>query len=97
MLYKGSILLLERDQQGSGADLAILLIEVLTKSETKPSPEWIEKIAKLFEIMNSDIPERETFLTNAVKWSMDENKKGHPLLHKVTTVYALCLMNGSIT
>lgn len=83
LLYKGSTLLLQRDQQGSGADLAILLIDVLTKSETKPCQEWIEKMAKLFELMNSSIPERETFLTNAVKWSMDNNKKGHPLLHKV--------------
>lgn len=82
LLYKGSTLLLQRDQQGSGADLAILLIEVLNKSETKPCQEWIEKIAKLFEKMSSSIPERETFLTNAVKWSMDNNKKGHPLLHK---------------
>ncbi|CAG9584387.1 unnamed protein product [Danaus chrysippus] len=88
LLYKGSTLLLQRDQQGSGADLAILLVEVLTKSEMPPCHEWIEKIAKLFEIMNSSIPEREIFLTNAVKWSMDENKKGHPFLHKkIAEVY----------
>ncbi|KAM3964436.1 Golgi to ER traffic protein 4 homolog [Aphomia sociella] len=88
LLYKGSTVLLQRDQQGSGADLAILLIDVLNKSETKPCEEWIDKIAKLFEIMNSSIPERETYLTNAVKWSMDSNKKGHPLLHKkIAEVY----------
>ncbi|XP_049868916.1 Golgi to ER traffic protein 4 homolog [Pectinophora gossypiella] len=88
LLYKGSTLLLQRDQQGSGADLAILLIDVLTKSDTKPCEEWIDKLAKLFEIMNSSIPERETFLTNSVKWSMDSNKKGHPLLHKrIAEVY----------
>lgn len=83
LLYKGSTLLLQRDQHGSGADLAILVVDVLTKSETKPCDEWIDKLAKLFEIMDSSIPERESFLTNAVKWSMDSNKKGHPLLHKV--------------
>ncbi|KAG6442356.1 hypothetical protein O3G_MSEX002275 [Manduca sexta] len=88
LLYKGSTLLLQRDQQGSGADLAILLIDVLTKSETKPCEEWIDKIAKLFEIMSASIPERETYLSNAVKWSMDSNKKGHPLLHKkIAEVY----------
>ncbi|XP_013199883.1 Golgi to ER traffic protein 4 homolog [Amyelois transitella] len=88
LLYKGSTLLLQRDQQGSGADLAILLIDVLTKSETKPCEEWIDKIAKLFGIMDSSIPERESYLTNAVKWSMDNNKKGHPLLHKkIAEVY----------
>ncbi|XP_068631747.1 Golgi to ER traffic protein 4 homolog [Battus philenor] len=82
LLYKGSSLLLKHDQQGSGADLAILIVEVLTKSETKTSEEWIEKVASLFGQMHSSIPEREIFLTNAVKWSMDSNKKGHPLLHK---------------
>ncbi|KAI8435910.1 hypothetical protein MSG28_004095 [Choristoneura fumiferana] len=88
LLHKGATLLLQRDQQGSGADLAILLLDVLTKSETQPSEEWIEKLANLFEIMSSTIPERETFLTNAVKWSMDNNKKGHPLLHKkIAEVY----------
>lgn len=83
LLYKGSMLLLQRDQQGSGADLALLLVDVLTKSETKPCEEWFDKIAKLFELINSNIPEREAFLTNSVKWSMDNNKKGHPILHKV--------------
>ncbi|KPJ08157.1 Golgi to ER traffic protein 4-like [Papilio machaon] len=88
LLYEGSTLLLLRDQQGSGADLAILLVDVLNKSETKPSEEWIEKIAKLFELMHSGIPERDTYLTNAVKWSMDNSKKGHPLLHqKIAEVY----------
>lgn len=86
LLYKGSTLLLQRDQQGSGADLALLIIDVLNKSETKPCEEWIDKISKLFELMNASIPERESFLTNAVKWSMDDNKKGHPLLHKVNNL-----------
>ncbi|XP_026751846.1 Golgi to ER traffic protein 4 homolog [Galleria mellonella] len=88
LLHKGSTVLLQHDQQGSGADLAILLIDVLNKSEIKPCEEWIEKLAKLFEMMSSSIPEREIFLTNAVKWSMDANKKGHPLLHKkIAEVY----------
>lgn len=88
LLYKGSTLLLQRDQQGSGADLAILLIDVLNKSETKPCREWVEKLAKLFELMHCSLPERETYLTNSVKWSMDNNKRGDPLLHKkIAEVY----------
>lgn len=83
LLNNGSSLLLQHDQQGSGADLAILFIEVLIKSETKPNEEWIDKLAKLFELMSAGIPEREQFLTNAVKWSMHNSKKGHPLLHQV--------------
>lgn len=88
LLYKGSTLLLQHDQQGSGADLALLFIDVLTKSESKPNEELIEKIGQLFAMMTSSLPEREMFLTNAVKWSMDDNKKGHPLLHKkIAEVY----------
>lgn len=83
LLNQGSKILLEKNQQGSGADLANLLVEVLVKSETKPCIEWIEKIAELLSLMSPTIPERELFLTNSVKWSMDSNKKGHPYLHKV--------------
>ncbi|GBP89617.1 Golgi to ER traffic protein 4 homolog [Eumeta japonica] len=82
LLFKGSTLLLQRDQQESGADLAILLVDVLVKSGTKPCEEWIEKLASLFELMSSSLPERESYLTNSVKWSLDSNKRGHPLLHK---------------
>ncbi|XP_045497283.1 Golgi to ER traffic protein 4 homolog [Colias croceus] len=88
LLYNGALILLQRDQQGSGADLSILLLDVLSKSETKPTEEWIEKIAKLFELINASVPERDTFLINAVKWSMDDGKIGHPLLHKrIAQVY----------
>lgn len=88
LLYKGSTLLLQRDQQESGADLAILLVDVLNKSATNPCHEWIDKIARLFELMSASIPEREAFLTNGVKWSMDNNKKGHPFLHqRIAEVY----------
>lgn len=77
-------MLLQHDQQESGADLAKLLIDVLTKSETNPCTEWIEKLGILFGLMSASIPEREAFLTNAVKWSMDNHKRGHPLLHQVS-------------
>lgn len=83
-------MLLQHDQQGSGADLAILIVDVLSKSDTNICEEWIEKLAKLFELMSSSIPEREQFLTNAVKWSMNNSKKGHPLLHQVRTTLSDC-------
>ncbi|XP_050671348.1 Golgi to ER traffic protein 4 homolog [Leptidea sinapis] len=82
LLYRGATLLIENNQHGSGVDLAILFIDVLVKSETKPNPEWIDKIVTLFKSINSSVPEKDIFLTNAVKWSMDEKKMGHPLLHK---------------
>ncbi|XP_047513297.1 Golgi to ER traffic protein 4 homolog [Pieris napi] len=88
LLHSGASILLECDQQGSGTDLAILLLDVLTKSHIKPCEEWIAKIAQLFSKMKPNVVERETFLINAVKWSMDNNKRGHPLLHKsIAEVY----------
>ncbi|VVC87305.1 unnamed protein product [Leptidea sinapis] len=82
LLFRGATILLEHNEHGSGIDLAILLIDVLAKSEIKPNEEWIDKIITLFKSMHSSVPEREIFITNVVNWSMDENMKGHPLLHK---------------
>ncbi|XP_022124942.2 Golgi to ER traffic protein 4 homolog [Pieris rapae] len=88
LLHSGANILLECDQQGSGIDLAILLLDVLTKSYIKPCEEWIKKIAQLIAKMKPNVVERETFLINAVKWSMDKNKRGHPLLHRsIAEVY----------
>lgn len=88
LLFNGSSLLLQHDQQGSGSDLGILLVDVLVKSETAISEQWIVKLAKLFELMNQNIPERDTFLASATKWTMDSNRRGHPLFHKhIAEVY----------
>ncbi|XP_047513864.1 Golgi to ER traffic protein 4 homolog isoform X2 [Pieris napi] len=88
LLQSGANILLECDQQGSGTGLAILLLDVLIKSHTQPCEEWIEKIAQLFSKIKPNVVERETFLITALKWSMDKNTRGHPLLHKrIAEVY----------
>ncbi|XP_069685148.1 Golgi to ER traffic protein 4 homolog [Periplaneta americana] len=85
LLYDGAILLLKHDQQTSGADLAILLVDVLIKSEASTSEELFSKLSRLFGMISSDVPERETFLANALQWSIkgsQQFKSGHPQLHQ---------------
>ncbi|CAH0563457.1 unnamed protein product [Brassicogethes aeneus] len=82
LLYNGSILFLERDQQISGADLGVLLVEVLVKSETKEFSVWIPKLCKIFNTITPSSLQRDQFLANIVRWSANEKSQGHPLLHQ---------------
>lgn len=70
-------------QHNSGADLGILLIEVLVKSENKNYTEWIPKLSKIFAKISSNAPERDTFLINIIRWSAQDGAHGHPFLHQV--------------
>ncbi|XP_015122743.1 Golgi to ER traffic protein 4 homolog [Diachasma alloeum] len=85
LLYNGAMLLLQRDQHASGADLGILFIDVLNRSQTERTKVYFEKITNLFSIMKQGTPERETFLHNALGWSLKHTsyKWGHPDLHKL--------------
>ncbi|XP_066603451.1 Golgi to ER traffic protein 4 homolog [Prorops nasuta] len=90
LLYSGSIKLLQHDQHASGADLGILFIDVLNKSETEPSQEYFEKITTMFSIMTPSYPERDNFIQAALRWSIkgSDFKTGHPDLHqKIAQVF----------
>jgi len=83
LLYDGAVLLLTHDQQGSGADVSNLYLDVLVKSKSNPTDENTRKVARLFELINSDVPERESFLNAAIRWSVThEYKSGYPMLHQ---------------
>ncbi|PIK37053.1 putative Golgi to ER traffic protein 4-like B [Apostichopus japonicus] len=69
LLYSGATLLLEHEQYGSGADLSILLAEVFQTSKAAVEDENIEKVAKLFQLIPQQIPERQTFLANSLRWA----------------------------
>ena len=71
-------------QFASGADLGILFIDVLTKSETNPSKGYFDKIVNLLSVMSPSSPERETFIHEALRWSIKgtTHKTGDPDLHK---------------
>lgn len=70
--------------QPSGADLGILFVDVLNKSNTQPTQIYFEKITDLFSMMNCTSPERETFLQDSLRWSLKGTnyKTGHPDLHQ---------------
>ncbi|KAA0203416.1 hypothetical protein HAZT_HAZT004544 [Hyalella azteca] len=81
LLYEGSHLLLTHNQQTSGADLAVLMLEVLESSKAQPSKVHFTRIIELFRLLNC--PERQQYLVRAVKWSSTEDfKLGHPTLHQ---------------
>jgi len=83
LLFEGSNLLLrQRDQQTSGADLANLLVDVLVKSETEPSEEYFSKLAQLLSMIRPEVAEREVLLGNALRWSSRSHANGHPSLHQ---------------
>ncbi|XP_011496018.1 PREDICTED: Golgi to ER traffic protein 4 homolog isoform X2 [Ceratosolen solmsi marchali] len=90
LLYSGSLRLLQCGQHTSGADLGILLIDVLKKSEIEPSQTYFQKIVDLFSLMTPSSPERQTFVQKAVRWSTIGSifKTGHPNFHqKLAQVY----------
>ncbi|VEN52074.1 unnamed protein product [Callosobruchus maculatus] len=84
MLYNGSLLFLEHDQQLSGADLAILLVDVLEKSEANESEDfiWAYKLSKIFSKLSASTPERDTFLAHAIRWSSKGSTYNDHVLHR---------------
>lgn len=59
---------------------------MLVKSNTMAGEAHFATLAKLFQMISSEIPERETFLANALRWSVsgtDVQKSGHPQLHQL--------------
>ncbi|GAB6025728.1 hypothetical protein CHUAL_011712 [Chamberlinius hualienensis] len=85
LLYDGALDLLIHKQNSSGADLALLFVDVLVQSNSSVADGLIEKLSRLFELMSPDLPERSKFLSSALKWSSSnsvECKFGHPKLHR---------------
>lgn len=90
LLYSGSLLFLQHEQYTSGADLGLLFIDVLKKSETEPCEKYFEKLIDLFSLMNPTSPERETFVQTSLRWSVTGSnyRTGHPSFHqKLAHVY----------
>ncbi|KAF4519387.1 hypothetical protein B566_EDAN008695 [Ephemera danica] len=73
--------LLDLLHDASGADLAILLVDVMVQAETPTTEENIKKLSQLLFLIGADIPERDTFLSKSIRWSMQgsENKKNYYL------------------
>lgn len=87
LLYKGALTLLNHDQNTSGADLGLLIVDTLEKA-AKQEPEaeqWMQKLAVLLSKIPPNVVERETLLVKSVKWSATvcKSQVGHPLMHKL--------------
>jgi hypothetical protein len=85
LLYKGATTLLKHDQSASGADLSLLIVDVLEKANLPDYEIWIQRIGVLLNKIGPNVIERETLMIKAISWSSDASKAklGHPLLHKL--------------
>lgn len=86
ILFDGSIRLINEKQFQSGADLALLLVEVLSKHKFLIPSEfekWIYHVASVIEKIDANIVERETLIVKTIKWSSSETNQKNPTLHKL--------------
>lgn len=83
LMYSGALLFFSHNQQNSAADLSMLVLESLEKSEADVMEDLLENLAKLFSLMDPNSPERVAFVSRALKWSSGgSGKLGHPVLHQ---------------
>jgi len=84
MLYDGALKLFDKEQGGSGSDLSKLYLENLVAGETKPSDEIMHKVVRLYSSIPTNLPDKDVFLSQALKWSTDKsNPSGNPRLHQL--------------
>ncbi|XP_042684054.1 Golgi to ER traffic protein 4 homolog isoform X3 [Centrocercus urophasianus] len=87
LMYSGALLFFSHNQQNSAADLSMLVLESLEKSDAKVSDDLLENLAKLFSLMDPNSPERVAFVSRALKWSSGgSGKLGHPKLHQLLAI-----------
>lgn len=85
MLFDGSVKLFNYEQGGSGVDLAKLYLEILEKSGMTPTEETMKKVGKLYQMTPSNLPDKDNFKAQALKWSLIDKQypNGHPRLHQL--------------
>ncbi|NWS98165.1 GET4 protein, partial [Mionectes macconnelli] len=87
LMYSGALLFFSHNQQNSAADLSMLVLESLEKSDAKVAEDLLENLAKLFSLMDPNSPERVAFVSRALKWSSGgSGKLGHPKLHQLLAI-----------
>jgi len=86
LLYEGALKLFAKDQGGSGADLSKLYLENLEAGDEtkKASEEIMQKVVRLYSSIPPNLPDKDLFLSQALKWSTDkQNPSGNPRLHQL--------------
>jgi golgi to ER traffic protein 4 len=88
LLLEGSQKLIAEREFQSGADLSLLLIEILQKCKYRDEEFkiWMSNVAKVIESIDQNVVERETLIVRAIKWSSECNQEnpnqGHPIMHR---------------
>lgn len=86
LLYDGAMKLSNHGQHQSAADLCMLLVETLKKSNDDADDAHMKKLGELFSVLRPDQVERQNFLSAALEWSSRKDnayKSGHPTLHSL--------------
>ncbi|CAD6993175.1 Golgi to ER traffic protein 4 homolog [Ceratitis capitata] len=90
LLWNGALRLISKQQETSGADLALLLMDTLEKRSSADGEAnndgelWIERLGTIIGNLSPTTVERETLINRAIQWSCDMsgNTFGHPKMHK---------------
>lgn len=64
LLYKGAVKFLNNEQYSSGADLGMLVIDTLEKSNIEDYDLWIQRLGILLSLINANVVEREALLVS---------------------------------
>ncbi|KAG0224787.1 hypothetical protein BGW41_004960 [Actinomortierella wolfii] len=85
LLYSGSMLLLKKEQFGSGTDLATYVVEVYTLAKVPVTDQSRDRIFDMADLMGKEVTQRKKFLQNAIRhvfWSASNSQypNGDPLL-----------------
>ncbi|KAH8311072.1 hypothetical protein KR044_004120, partial [Drosophila immigrans] len=88
LLYDGAQKLIAKEQEGSAADLCLLLLDTLEKrgpiAADTDNFEWVPRLGGLIRGLSASTVERETLIQRVVKWSTTlHGQFGHPVLHKL--------------
>ncbi|XP_005175665.1 Golgi to ER traffic protein 4 homolog [Musca domestica] len=87
LLYNGALKLISKQQETSGADLGLLLLDTLEKrgNSKKDGDLWVERIGNIITCLNAGCVERETLINRSIKWSAEVsgNYPGDPALYKI--------------
>ena len=81
MLFDGSVKLFNYEQGGSGVDLAKLYLEILEKAGMTPTEEIMKKVGKLYQLTPSNLPDKDNFKAQALKWSLADKQYPLSLIH----------------
>ncbi|XP_003743194.1 Golgi to ER traffic protein 4 homolog [Galendromus occidentalis] len=89
IMFEGAERLLSKGELNSGADLAKLYLEVLSKGSIQADSEIMKKLAKLHSMMKPSSPERVDFTGECLQYSTvlgdlsDKKAFGHPNMHRL--------------